>query len=120
MAMGRGLLGCLPEIFVDSNLDAHTPPLGVVNILVLPDAPAVSPELFSGLNDHVADQFPLLHEGSAQGLGTGPRLGAAAVQVYAAGEGSHEGRCSCEFLWHVGTELDYCWRLGPVGGYCEV
>ena len=105
---------------MDSNLDTHAPSLGIVNVLFFVDAPSVSAKLFSRRDDHVPHQLPLLHQGGAHGFGTGPRLRTTAVQVDAAAKRSHKGRGSCEFLWHIGSKLDYCWRLGPVGGYCEV
>jgi hypothetical protein len=68
----EGLISHAPEVLVYTDLDADTPSLGVVNVFFLVDAPSISAELLSRLNDHVPHQLSLLHQGGTQGLGTCP------------------------------------------------
>lgn len=43
----------IPEVLVYADLDAHASPLRAVHVRFFVDAPAISAELFPGLDDHV-------------------------------------------------------------------
>lgn len=61
VTISRGRL-LLPEVSVDSDFDTHAPSLGIVHVILLPNTPATPSQVVARLNDHLADQLPLLHE----------------------------------------------------------
>lgn len=77
---------------MDPDLNADTPSLGAIHVLVQAHVPPILGEPLPRLHDHVPHEFALVHERSAEGLGTGPGLGAAAVEVDALDPGRREGR----------------------------
>lgn len=91
-----------------------------MHVLLHLDAPSVSLQMLPRLNDHVTHPLSLIHERSAERLGTGPRLRASTVEIDARDEGRDEGGCAGEFLGVVGAELDNGGRLDACGVDCEV
>ena len=84
--------GDAPQVVMDADLDAHAPAARVLGVGVEGDGPAVGAQACARLRHHVSDEVAAAHEGGAQRLGAGPRLGAAAVEVDAGHVRRHEGR----------------------------
>jgi len=57
---------------MNSYLYADAPPLRVVGILFFPYTPPISSQVFTRLNDHVADELSLFHQCGAEGVSTRP------------------------------------------------
>lgn len=103
--------GNLPQIFMYPNLDTHAPAFGVLHICLETNAPSVTGQALSSLNDHVADQLTMVHQGGSQLLSAGPGLWTPAVEVNALDVGRNEGRCSSKLEGDVGSELHDGCRL---------
>ena len=86
--------GNLPQILMYPNLDTHAPAPGVFHIGLEANTPTVTGQALSSLDDHVADQLAMVHQGGAQLLSAGPGLWTPAVEVDALDVGRNEGRCS--------------------------
>ena len=55
----------IPEIIVDSDLYAHASTLGAVDVLLEADTPSVTCQSLSSLDNHIPDQFTVVHKSSA-------------------------------------------------------
>lgn len=110
----------LPQIIVNSYLDAHAAALGTLDILIHLHSPPIPRQMLPRLNDHVTHQLSLIHQRSAKRLGAGPRLRTSAVEIHARYERRNEGRGAGEFLGDVGAELDNGGRLDARGRDGEV
>lgn len=105
---------------MNPDLDAYASSLCAIYIPFLADMPAILSKPLPRLHNHVADQPPLVHERSAQGLGASPGLGTAAVEVHAVDEGRGQRCCAGELQGAVGAELDDGRAPGALGCDGEV